>query len=165
MTLTPVVSSQPPNFGVGDTYSFVTIENDQNRPLYAKATYLTNMDEITDLLSIVVNEIRQKPNTNGFDFVDDTNEHYNLYQSLKLVADSKFVSLTADNSNVGNLSGYELPEGFEITGQFYGFQLEYGAVIAYNAFDPYRYTDSLINLTTHKEFLSLKGHSITRIHG
>jgi hypothetical protein len=46
-SLNPIVSSQPPNFGMGDTFSFVTVENDQNRTLFAKAVYVVN-ESFTD---------------------------------------------------------------------------------------------------------------------
>lgn len=46
-TLTPIVSAQPPNFGMGDTFSFLTVENDQNRTLFAKAVYLVNPQDIS----------------------------------------------------------------------------------------------------------------------
>ncbi len=42
VSLNPIVSAQPPNFGVGDTFSFLNVENDQNRTMYAKAVYVVN---------------------------------------------------------------------------------------------------------------------------
>lgn len=48
MTLTPILSGAPAyNFGVAESYSYVPIANDQGRPLFAKATYITNPSEIT----------------------------------------------------------------------------------------------------------------------
>lgn len=49
--LTPVVSSQPPNFGMGDTYSWVTIENDADRTLFARAVFVSNMSDLSISLS------------------------------------------------------------------------------------------------------------------
>jgi hypothetical protein len=41
-SLHPIVSAQPPNFGMGDTFSFLAVENDQNRTMFAKAVYVVN---------------------------------------------------------------------------------------------------------------------------
>ena len=46
VTLNPIVSSQPGNPSIGSTYSWIGVENNQNRPLYAQATYLTNANDI-----------------------------------------------------------------------------------------------------------------------
>jgi hypothetical protein len=131
MTLTPVVSAQPPNFGIGETFSYLRVDNDVDRTLYAKATYVTNLADVNDLLTELINVIRQKEDDNGFVFVDDTDTHQGFYQTLEVVANTKFVGVTADNSTFGNLSAYELPQGFKLNGQIYNFQLEYGAVLAY----------------------------------
>jgi hypothetical protein len=130
MTLTPVVSAQPPNFGIGETFSYLEVQNDQNRPLYAKAVFALTPD-INDLLTELINVVRQKEDDNGFVFVDDTELHTGVYQTLEVVDNTKFVGVTADNSTFGNLSAYELPQGFKLNGQIYNFQLEYGAVLAY----------------------------------
>lgn len=47
VSLNPIVSAQPPNFGMGDTFSFVTVENNQNRTMFAKAVYVVN-ESFTD---------------------------------------------------------------------------------------------------------------------
>jgi hypothetical protein len=131
MNLTPNVSEIPYNPNVALNNSWITVENDQNRSLFAQATYVVNNNETADLLTELINEIRQKENDNGFDFVDDANLHEGNYQTLKFVADSKVLGLTADNTTIGNLSAYELPQDFELNGQIYAFQLQYGAVLAY----------------------------------
>ena len=74
-----------------------------------------------------------KQNSKGFIFVDDTQQHNGNYETLRVIADCKIAGLTANNTVVGNLSAYEIPQGFEINGQIYGFRLEYGAVIAYSS--------------------------------
>ena len=147
LTLTPNFTSGPVNPNVGWNNSWITIDNDQNRPLFANATYVVNNSETNNLLTELINEIRQKENDNGFDFIDDTELHDTTnYQTLKFVADSKIAALTADNSIVGNLSAYELPEGFELNGQVYAFQLQYGAVLAYKTIELDRYPNSIIGL-------------------
>jgi hypothetical protein len=165
MTLTPVVSSYSTNPNVAWQNSWINIKNDQNRPLFAQSVFVSNLSDVNDLLTALINEVRQEPNKNGFDFVDDTNVYEGNYECLKVVADCKFTGLTADNTTIGNLSSYELPQGFEITGEIYNFQLQYGAVIAYNAVDINRYTNSIVNLAG-KEFVSvLNSQSIVTIAG
>ena len=164
MTLTPVVSSNPINANVGWNNSWVAVNNDQNRSLFAQATYLTNISDINDLLTALINELRQEPNKNGFIFVDDNNQYDGNFECIKVVSACR-ISLSADNTNVGNLVNYELPQGFEITGEIYDFQLQYGAVIAYNAVDINRYTNSILDFAD-KELVSLRnGHSIVTIAG
>lgn len=51
-SLTPIVSANPPlNPSIGWNNSWITINNDQNRALYAQATYLTNPGDIQLILS------------------------------------------------------------------------------------------------------------------
>jgi hypothetical protein len=116
MNLTPKLSSDY-NPNVASNYSWVNVQNDQNRPLYAQASYITNLRDLNS--------------RNGFVVIDDAIAHYGNYSSFRLLADSKFTSLSAENSIVGNISAYELPQGFELNGLINGFQLTYGAVIAY----------------------------------
>jgi hypothetical protein len=161
LSLTPIVSSLPPyNANVSWVNSWISVENNQNRPLFAQAVYpiSTSTD---NLLTELINEIRQKENDNGFDFIDDTNLHDSTnYQTLKFLADSKIAALTADNSTVGNLSAYEIPSGFELNGQVYAFQLAYGAVLAYKTIELDRYLNSIVG-TNGKVFVTIReGQSI-----
>ncbi len=163
MTLTPVVSAQPPNFGVGETFSYITVDNDLDRPLYAKATYVTNLVDVSDLLTELIKVVRQKEDDNGFDFIDDTELHEGSYQTLEVVADAKVVGLTADNSTVGNLSAYELSQGFKLNGQIYSFQLEYGAVLAYKTIEIDRYANSILGVDGRSLITIQRGEGIVTI--
>jgi len=165
LTLIPSISAVPYNPNVSWRNSWITIENDQNRPLFAQATYVTNFGQMNELLTALINEIRQKPDDNGFDFVDDAEFHTGNYETLKVVADCKFVGLTADNTYVGNLSNYELPQGFEVNGQIYAFQLEYGAVIAYKTIDLSRFPNSILSFSNKALVTLLEGQSIVTIEG
>jgi len=165
MTLTPVVSAQPPNFGIGETFSYLRVDNDVDRTLYAKATYVTNLADVNDLLTELINVIRQKEDDNGFDFVDDTNLHTGFYQTLEVLSACKIASLTADNSSVGNLANYELPVGFKINGQIYDFQLAYGAVIAYKTVDINRYAGSILDAAGRALITIQRGEGIVSIPG
>lgn len=44
---------QPPSYNVGmaETFSWVPIENDVNRPLFARVSYVTNLNDLTISLS------------------------------------------------------------------------------------------------------------------
>jgi hypothetical protein len=46
MNLTPKVSEVPYNPNVALNNSWITIENDQNRALFAQATYITNVQDL-----------------------------------------------------------------------------------------------------------------------
>jgi len=165
LTLTPKFSPPPYNSNVSWNNSWITVENDQNRPLFAQATYVTNFSQTNELLTALINEIRQRPDDNGFDFIDDAEVHIGNYQTLKVVADCKISQLTADNSTIGNLSAYELPQGFELDGQFIGFQLEYGAVFAYKTVDLSRYPNSMLSFNNKAIVSILEGQSIVTFEG
>lgn len=51
-TLRPDPTTQPPNFGVGDTYSWVKVRGlEDHRDMYARATYCTNLGDLTVTMS------------------------------------------------------------------------------------------------------------------
>jgi len=162
MNLTPKVSPPPYNPNVALNNSWITVENDQNRPLFAQATYVTNVQDIDYQIALLINEIKELNNRNGFDVIDDTDAHFGDYAIIKLLADTKFVAVTANNSTVGNLSAYELPQSFELNGRIKGFQLEYGAVIAYKELDEYRFDNSVLGIDG-KELVSLTGDSLNPV--
>jgi len=162
MNLTPKFSQIPQNNNIASNYSWITIENDQNRPLFAQATYVTNLQNIDYQIALLINEIKELNNRNGFDVIDDTDAHFGDWAILKLLADTKFADVTANNATVGNLSAYELPQGFELNGRIKGFQLEYGAVIAYKELDEYRFDNSILGIDG-KELVSMTGDSLNPI--
>ena len=162
MNLTPKFSQIPQNNNIASNYSWITIENDQNRPLFAQATYVTNLQNIDYQIALLINEIKELNNRNGFDVIDDTDAHFGDWAILKLLADTKFADVTANNATVGNLSAYELPQGFELNGRIKGFQLEYGAVIAYKELDEYRFDNSILSIDG-KELVSMTGDSLNPI--
>jgi hypothetical protein len=57
-TLTPIVSTNPFNANVGWNNSWINIENNQNRSLFAQVVYPVNIAEqlttITNLLSAIL---------------------------------------------------------------------------------------------------------------
>lgn len=55
-TLTPIITGtpgEPPSYNVGmaETFSWIPIENDANRPLFARAGYITNLSDLSISLS------------------------------------------------------------------------------------------------------------------
>ena len=68
-TLVPQFSGHDPyNFGIAETYSYIPIANDQNRPIYAKASYITNFEDLAVSLStgdINIGSVHILDNTNG----------------------------------------------------------------------------------------------------
>jgi hypothetical protein len=97
-----------------------------------------------------------------FVFVDDTAIYEGNFQALKVVADCKLTGLTAQNSTVGNLTAYELPEGFELRSDITGFSLEYGAVLAYKAVEVDRYENGIISVDG-TELITMDGFGIVTI--
>jgi hypothetical protein len=163
-TLTPIVSAQPPNFGMGDTFSFLNVENDQNRTLFAKAVYLVNPGDIsgggggggstqvtntvgvsggvtvTNTVGvsggITIQNASSALNSSvlglaGFVFTDNTAQVDGNFSTIQVISGTKFAGITATNSTFGNLSNYELPQGFVINGPITNYKLTYGAVLAY----------------------------------
>jgi hypothetical protein len=162
MILTPNVSDAAHNPNVAFNNSWIVVGNDQNRPLFAQATYITNVQDIDYQIGLLINEIKELNNRNGFVVVDDTTAHFGDYSILKLIADTKFTDVSANNATVGNLSAYELPQGFELNGRIKGFQLAYGAVIAYKELDEYRFDNSVIGIDG-KELVSMTGDSLNPV--
>jgi hypothetical protein len=55
-TLNPILTATPGNppiynVGMAETFSWIPVENDANRPIFARATYLTNASDISVSLS------------------------------------------------------------------------------------------------------------------
>jgi hypothetical protein len=61
----PDVTSQPPNFGVGDTYSWIKVNGlEDYRQMFARAVYVTNLSELS--LSLSASDV----NIGGVEIVD-----------------------------------------------------------------------------------------------
>jgi hypothetical protein len=133
-SLTPVIASNPINPNVGWNNSWIAVNNDQNRALFAQTGYIVNLQETNKALnSLIVNE----PNSNGFIVIDDKIKHDGNFQSIKVLSACKISGLTAINTTTGRLPVYELPVGFEFKTEIRNITLCYGAVIAYNSADSY----------------------------
>jgi len=153
MTLTPVLSSNvtPPN--VAWQNSWVNVSNDQNRPLFAQASYLTNASDLNvslsatniniDLNSVVTqlntiqNQLNQQLGQNGFVITNanDTTQYDGNFTTFQTLTTTRFAGLTTTSpQTIGNgITTIDLPVGFVFNGPVTNFKLQYGAVIAYKA--------------------------------
>jgi hypothetical protein len=117
---------QPPayNPSVAETFSWIPINNDESRPLFARAVYSVNRSN--------------QQGQDGFDFVHVGRVFIQDYIALQTVTATQIKSLTADNSYLGDgttslrhLTATVLPPDYTIYGPFRGIELTTGAVIAY----------------------------------
>jgi len=139
-TLTTVVSSSPPNFGIGDTFSWVKTEG-ANRPLYARAVYLTNASDMSVSLSAnelnmnmedVENLLKAQLGQQGFDFiVGGQTASSGPYTTVQIASAAKISAITASSSTIGQLTAFELPVNFSFNGPITSITLQYGAAFVY----------------------------------
>lgn len=152
-TLNPILSNQPGNPNIGYTYSWMSVENDAGRPLFAQAFYLVNAGDIATGggggggPTVVTNTVGVSGNVSltntssalnasvlglaGFVFTDDAVQVNGAFSTVQVISATRFSGLTATNSTVGNLTNYELPQGFVLNGPITNYKLAYGAVLAY----------------------------------
>lgn len=124
-TLSPFISAvgtYPYSWGDAETYSYVPIVNDANRPLFAKVVY-----DVANAQSL---------GQNGFVFVDTaallTNGPFNTLQVVTSTARLSTIS-TSSLATPGNITNYDLPQGFTLNGPINSFSIKNGAVIAYKS--------------------------------
>ena len=139
LTATP---SEPPTYNpsMADTFSWVPVQG-AGRPLYARATYIANPEDISVSLSannLVVNTdevenlLKAQLGQSGFDFiVGGQTASSGPYTTVQVVSTCRISGLTATNSTVGNLTAFELPQTFTFNGPITRLTLNYGAVILY----------------------------------
>lgn len=139
-TLTNVVSSSPPNFGMGDTFSWVKTEG-ANRPLYARAVYLTNASDMSVSLSAnelnmnmedVENLLKAQLGQQGFEFiVGGQTASSGPYTTVQIASAAKISAISANSSTTGQLTTVELPVNFSFNGPITSITLAYGAAFVY----------------------------------
>ena len=130
-TLVPILTGtpgQPPSYNVGmaETFSWVPVDNDRNRPLFARAGYITNLKDIS--ISLSASNI----NIGGVEIKDGANPsiaatvvqdlgHGNSLQVLTQDLDSKTDDVTIGdrignsalvNSTLSALCVYSIPYSF-----------------------------------------------------
>ena len=93
--ITPILSTGPLNSNVGFNNSWVTIDNDFSRPLFAQLTYATNLNELITYIDdveslIIVSNTLLDTLTSNIQYVLNSIDAYTSY----------FLSLTADANNI-----------------------------------------------------------------
>jgi hypothetical protein len=119
MILSPILSSSetPPN--VAWQHSWVNVLNDQNRSLFAQATYPIN-----------------NLGSNGITVITGTTAYYGSFKGIQtIVSSTQFTALTASGTTT-SISGIQIPifpSNFLLTGEYSGIKLASGSAIAYNS--------------------------------
>lgn len=153
LTATP---GDPPTYNpsMADTFSWVPVQG-AGRPLFARATYLTNAEDISISLSannLVVNtdeveNLIRNSNTllnaisarldgqlgqKGFDFIiGGQTANTGPYSTVQIVSAARLSAISVTNSNVRTLTAFELPLNFSFNGPITSITLSYGAAIVY----------------------------------
>ena len=108
-TLTPILTGtpgHPPTYNVGmaETFSWVPIENDANRPLFARAGYITNLSDLVITLSaadVTIGAVEIKDGNSGLRAdVEAISGGFNALRVLTQDLES-----ASDNVAIGDLSG------------------------------------------------------------
>ena len=108
-TLTPIITGtpgQPPSYNVGmaETFSWVPVENDANRPLFARAGYITNLSDLSISVSasnINIGAVEIKDGNSGLKA--DVQAIAGGFNALRVLTQD--LESTSDNVAIGDLSG------------------------------------------------------------
>jgi hypothetical protein len=117
ITLTPILTGAAPNSNVSFNHAWIPVGNDESRPLFAQAVY----DVTTESLLA----------QSGFVFLSGGQTAIGEFSTVQVISACKISSLSANNSTIGGLYGFELPANFSFKGPINGITLAYGAVIVY----------------------------------
>ena len=128
--LTPQLTGTPGvpltyNPSIAETFSWIPVDNNVSRPLFAKAVYSINRSTLHG--------------QNGFNFIGTGETSIEEYNSLHVIQNGTYIDgLTADNCYLGNgttisthLTATPLPSNFILTGRIRGVTIKTGSVIAY----------------------------------
>jgi hypothetical protein len=111
-TFTPIISSYNYNPNVASNNSWITISNDDNRPLFALATFNVNVNRSCEL-------------------VVDTNLHTGNYVKITTITATVFTTLVGSLSAGTTISGVTFPANMSIDFPVTSFRLQSGSVLAY----------------------------------
>ena len=112
-TLTPILSAVIFNSNVASNNSWINVSNDDNRPLFALATFNVNQDSSSELIA-------------------DTVVHTANYTKIVTIASTVFSGLTGSVSfSNGTLSAVTFPANFTIDSPITALKLSSGSVLAY----------------------------------
>jgi hypothetical protein len=141
---TPLLTATPTanptyNPSMADTFSWVPVEG-AGRPLFARATYLANPQDISislsannlvvnadevesllrntnTLLNVISSRLDDQLGQSGFDFiVGGQTASSGPYTTVQVISTCRIAGLTATNSTVGTLTAFELPQTFTFNG-------------------------------------------------
>jgi hypothetical protein len=115
----PTVSNvtQIPNPNAAQNYSWIDINNDQNRPLFAQATYKVN-----------------SLGSNGITIIATTNTVTGNFAAIQTIVATTFSGLTGTNGvSVSAINIPTFPASFTISGSFAAIKIASGSIVAYNA--------------------------------
>ena len=104
MILSPILSSSEIAPNVAWQHSWVNVFNDQNRPLFAQATYPVN-----------------SLGSNGITVISGTTTYYGFFKGIQtIVSSTQFTALTASGTNVSipNIQTPTFPSNFLLTGEY-----------------------------------------------
>jgi hypothetical protein len=151
LTATPSV---PPTYNVGmaETFSWIPVDG-AGRPLYAQAVYLVNggvggggggggvsstVDITTPgtantLLNTIVGKLNQQLGLNGFDFIEPGAVRTGSWTTITVATSTARFSVVGATGSTGlpNMTNYDFPITFTMSGPFTSIGLINGAVIAY----------------------------------
>ncbi len=128
-TFNPQISSTPGerptyNPALAETFSWIPIHNDSDRPLFAKAVYSVNRN----------NQLGQ----DGFDFIGAGKTSIQNYNAIQTIVTTLIRDITATNSFLGDgltstshLTATPIPANFILHGPIKGVSIATGAVIGY----------------------------------
>jgi hypothetical protein len=111
LTLNPIVTGtpgQPPSYNVGmaETFSWVPVENNADRPLFARAGYITNLKDLS--ISLSASDI----NIGGVELTDGVNNNIRATivplggsngNALKVLTQN--LKASSDNITIGDIKG------------------------------------------------------------
>lgn len=108
-TLTPIITGTPGqplsyNVGMAETFSWIPVENDANRPLFARAGYITNLSDLSISVSasnITIGAVEIKDGNSGLKA--DVEAIGGGYNALRVLTQD--LASTSDSVAIGDLSG------------------------------------------------------------
>ena len=128
--LTPQLTGTPGvpltyNPSIAETFSWIPVDNNVSRPLFAKAVYSINRSTLHG--------------QNGFDFIGSNTSSIKEYCAVQTIANNTYITgITADNCYLGNgstvnthITATPFPANFMLTGRIQGISVGNGSVIAY----------------------------------
>lgn len=131
--------SEPPTYNpsMADTFSWVPVQG-AGRPLFARASYLVGADlnlSMGDLnvnMADVENLLKSQLGQSGFVAIrGGESVPTGTYTTVQVISTCRISSIAANNSTIGALTAFDLPQGFTFNGPITNISLSYGAAIVY----------------------------------